>query len=248
MKILQNIIDAYKKADRVGLPFEGKGMWLNVSEKRIQLALKSSQGSDESSIVDCFMAFIEMNPWSGNLDSWLWGWLTYHQQHHGRGYGRTYRDHFNLVSFLRKRHPQYCLSQKLDKVREIADDADSFGNASLALVYPLYQYAKGTITEMPARDVVLWFTRHSHTNSDALKAVTRLMDAIDGDFIVSPGEGFIRKECCAEHATAWNTLMTAAFIADVDTKDELYRRGIWVGGDADSTMATAALLWSLKKF
>ncbi len=240
-----NIIEAFKRGDRAGLQFEGKQMWLDIPEWRIQLALKSSQGSDESSIVDCFLGYVAKHPWNGDLDSWLWGWLVYHQQHHGRGYGRTYRDHFSLISFLNKRRPEFTVTQKLAKVREIADDADSFGNASLALPYPLYQYARGSITEYTAREVVLWFTRHSHANDDALKAVSRLLDAIDGNKITSPGEDVIRRNHCAAQATAWNTLMTAAFIADVETEDELFRRGIWVGGDADSTMATAALLWAL---
>lgn len=242
-----NIIEAYKRGDRAGLPFEGNQMWLDVPEERIRLVLKSAQGSDESSIVDCFLAYVDRNPWSGDLDGWLWEWLVYHQQHHGTGYGGTYRDHFSLVAFLNRRRSGDTAEQKLAKVREIADEVDSFGNASLALVYPLYQYASSNIPECSARDMVLWFTRHSHTNIDAYKAVHRLIDAIDGDHIDSPGEDYIRRECCAEHATAWNTLMTAAFIADVETEDELYRRGIWVGGDADSTMAAAGLLWALKQ-
>jgi len=86
MNISPYIIQSYKKADQVGLPFEGKGMWLDVPEWRIQLALKSSQGSDESSIVDCFLAYVERYFWNADMDLWLWGWLTYHQQHHGRGY------------------------------------------------------------------------------------------------------------------------------------------------------------------
>lgn len=240
------IIEAYKKGDRVGLPFEGKGVWLEIPEKRIQLALKSSQGSDESSIVDCFLGYAAQHPWNGDMDSWLWGWLLYHQQNHGTGYGRTYKKHFNLVRFLNKRRSAYPVVQKLAKVLEIAADENSFGNASLALVYPLYQYARANITEIPARDVVTLFTHHSHSNANALKAVNRLMDAIDGSHIESPGEDFIRLGNCAAKATAWNILMTAAFIADVETEDELYRRGIWVGGDTDSTLATAALLWMLK--
>lgn len=242
-----NIIEAYKRGDRVGLNFEGKRMWLDIQEERIQRALKSFLGSDESSIVDCFLAYVEKHPWNGDMDSWLWRWLVYHQSHQGTGYGGTYRDHFNLVKYLDKRRPDYTLAQKLAKVREIADEVDSFGNASLALVYPLYQYAKVNIPETAAREVVLWFTRHSHTNTDALKAVNRLMDAIDGNRVESPGEDVIRRDHYAANATAWNTLLTAAYIADVETEDELYRRGVWVGGDADSTMSTAALLWQLDK-
>lgn len=242
-----NIIEAFKKGDRIGAPFEGKGMWLEISEERLHIAFSSTQGTDESSIVDCFIGYIAKYPWKGDMNSWLWGWLIYHQQHHGWGYGKTYRDHFALVRFLAKSRKSLSVADKLAKIREIADEADSFGNACLALVYPLYQYAKANIQDIPAREVVLWFTRHSHCNSDALKAVNRLMDAIDGDRINSPGEEVIRSRHCAENATAWNTLMTAAYISDAQSEEEMYLQGIHVGGDTDSTIATAALLWQLSR-
>ena len=241
-----NIIEAYRKGDRVGAPFEGKTMWTDVPEERIQVALKSSRGTDESSIVNCFLAYVERRPWNGDMDSWQWGWLVYHQENHGTGYGKTYRNHFALVDYLNKRRHDCTAAEKLAKVRQISEEADSFGNACLALVYPLYLYAKANIKEMPARDVVLWFTRHTHASANAEMAVSRLMEAIDGNRIESPGEDIVRRDLCDGNATAWNTLLTAAYIADVETEEELYRRGIWVGGDVDSTMATAALLWAIK--
>ncbi len=239
------IIEAYKKADRVGAPFEGKGMWINPGEERIQSAFKSIRGTDESSIVENFISYINYHPWNGNLDEWVWGWLAYHQQNHGTGYGRTYRNHFLLVKYLDKQ--PLSIQERLAKVRMIADEDNSFGNACLALVYPLYEYAKAYIPDIPARELVLLVTRHSHTNLDAIRAVTRLMDVIDGNLIEAPAEEMIRDNHCAEHATAWNTLLTAAYIADVATEEALYRRGIHVGGDADSTIATAALLWHLNR-
>jgi hypothetical protein len=240
-------IEAYKRGDCIGRSFEGGAPFQPLNEERLQLALKNRQGTDESSIVDCFLAYVGKHPWSGDMDAWLWGWLVYHQQNHGRGYGRTYRDHFYLIRFLNTRKPDQTIAQKMAKVREIAADADSFGNASLSLVYPLYQYAKANIPAYPARDVVLEVTRCSHCHENAIKAVNLLMDIIDGSQIEPPTEQFIRDHCFAEHATAYNTLLTALFISDVETEMEAIRRGVWVCGDTDSTLSTAMMLWHLNR-
>jgi len=241
------VIAAYKRGDRVGSIFESGTPFQPVNEPMLQVALKNIHGTDESSIVDCFLAYTERHPWDGNQDSWLWGWLEYHQKHHGRGYGRTMRDHFTLIKYLLKRCGHLSIQENLAKVQEIAADANSFGNGSLCLVYPLYQYAKANITEMEARDVVLLFTRCTHTNQDAIRAVNLLMDIIDGVHVEPPTEAYIRENCFAEHATAYNTLLTALFIADVETEMDVIRRGVWVSGDTDSTLATAMLLWALKR-
>ena len=242
------VIEAYKKGDRVGAPFEGKGMWLEMPEDRIQAALCNVQGTDESSIVDCFLGYVQRFPWEGQLDQWLWGWLVYHQQHHGIGYGRTYRNHFNLVSCLEKKKPCLPLEERLTTVRNIADEEDSFGNGCLALVYPLYAYARAHIPEYDPRELVMLVTCHTHSSENALRAVNLLMDCIDGLPIEPPTMEEIRRKHYAGHATAWNTLMAALFIADVPSEEDLYRRGIHVGGDADSTIATAALIWQLGQY
>ena len=239
------VIEAYKKGDRVGATFEGKGMWLEMLEDRIKAALCNVQGTDESSIVDCFLGYVQCFPWEGQLDQWLWGWLVYHRQHHGIGYGRTYRNHFNLVSCLEKKRHSIPLDEKLAIIRRIADEEDSFGNGCLALVYPLYAYARAHIPEYHPRELVMLVTCHTHSSGNALRAVTLLMDYIDGLPIEPPSEEEVRVKHYAAYATAWNTMMAAFFIADVATVEELYRRGIHVGGDADSTIATAALLWQL---
>lgn len=241
-----DVIAAYKRGDSVGSLFESGTPFQPVNESMLQVAMKNIHGTDESSIIDCFLAYTDKHPWAGNLDSWLWGWLEYHQKHHGRGYGRTMRDHFTLIKYLLKHCGHMSIQEKIAKVREIAADANSFGNGSLCLVYPLYQYAKANITEMRARDIVLLFTRCTHTNENAIRAVNLLMDIIDGVHVEPPSEAYIRENCLAEHATAYNTLLIALFIADVETEMEVIRRGVWVSGDTDSTLATAMLLWALK--
>jgi ADP-ribosylglycohydrolase len=207
--------------------------------------LRSNLGSDESSIVDCFLKFV------GNYDyttrkQFVWDWVSYHELHHGTGYGRTMKDHFNLVAYMRKHTKKYLdLDSRLNKLQEIAKDADSFGNGSLALVYPAYYYA-AVVGEEP-RELIRYVTSFTHSNEDATRAVNLLMDIIEGKHVEAPTEEFIRENCFAEHATAYNTLLTAMFIADVDTEMEVIRRGVWVCGDTDSTLATAMLIWKLKQ-
>jgi ADP-ribosylglycohydrolase len=239
------VLDLYRHGDRIGSCFEGQSTWRVATEEQIQKAMKSIQGSDESSIVDCFLAYSGRILWYGNMNDWLWGWLSYHQDHHYSGYGSTYRDHFALVQYLvQEKMP---VVEKIEKVQFMAAEDNSFGNACLALVYPLYQYARENISECSAREVVLLFTRCTHTHEDAIKAVNLLMDIIDGKAYVPPTEEYLRENRCAELPTAFNTLLTAMYIADVETEDEVIRRGIYVSGDTDSTLATAMMLWAMKE-
>ena len=157
----------------------------------------------------------------------------------------AYKDHFNLVAYIRKHNEKYPnLGSKINKLAEIAKDADSFGNGSLALVYPAYYYA-AVVGEKP-REFVRHITGFTHANEDATRAVNLLVDIIEGKDIAPPSEEYIREHCCGEHATAYNTLLTALFIADAGTETEVIRRGVWVSGDTDSTLATAMLLWTMK--
>lgn len=237
-------IEAFKRGDRIGLPFEGGATFQPINEHLLEMALKSSQGSDESSIVDCFLKFVADYNYT-TREQFVWDWVNYHQLHHGTGYGRTMKDHFNLLSYMRKHTEKYPdLDSRLNKLAEISKDADSFGNGSLALVYPAYFYGF-VVGEEPA-EFVRYLTSFTHTNEDVTRAVNLLMDIIEGKHVDAPTEEFIRKNCFAEHATAYNTLLTAMYIADAGTEMEVIRRGVWVGGDTDSTLATAMLLWILK--
>jgi len=282
------IIEAIKRGDRAGLPFEGctlfpqqfdlmhqidrsgaaEIVWdvLEVCsqetrdqvagkliDRRLALALKSNQGSDESSIVDCFVNFIERYRYTTD-EQFVWDWLCYHQQHHGTGYGRTMRDHFNLVGHLRRNGDIYPdLRSKIDKLAEIAADADSFGNGCLPLCYPAYCYAK-TIGKEPV-EFVRYLTSFTHSNPDAMEAVTRLCSFIEDpatiaifyeDSGAASDEVFLKRYCTG-HPTAFHTLVTAVKCAMKETELDVIREGVRVGGDVDSVLATAMLVWTIKQ-
>lgn len=248
--INHDIIEAFKLGDRAGLPFEGGQLFpTSVNESRLQLAMKSLQGSDESSIVDCFTTF------AGNYryttrEQFVLDWCQYHQQHHGTGYGRTYRDHFQLVKYIAKSPSQYLdLHRVIAKLQEIARDANSFGNGSLAIVYPAYCYAQA-IGEEPA-EFVRYLVSFTHCHEDALQAVALLCQFIEqpeliADYSVEDDEEF-KQRYCQLHATAYNTLMTAVKCAMEEDEVAVIREGIRIGGDTDSVLATAMLLWRLQQ-
>lgn len=241
-------VNAFKRGDRWGLPFESASMFPEaVDETRLANAQQSIQGSDESSIVDCFIAFVTGYSYRGR-DQFIWDWCRYHQQHHGTGYGRTYRDHFQLVQHLARHAEQFPeLQSKIDKLQEIARDANSFGNGCLALVYPAYCYAKA-IGKEPV-SFVRYLVSFSHAHDDAMRAVGLLCDLIEqperiADYCVSDDDTF-RQRYCSGHATAYNTLMTAVKCAMQPDEIDVLREGIRIGGDTDSVLATAMLLWKL---
>jgi len=247
--INHEVIEAFKWGDRCGLPFEGHLLFPTViNEDRLQLAMKSSQGSDESSIVDCFTAFANCYQYT-DREQFVLDWCLYHQRHHGTGYGRTYRDHFELVKYIGKSPLQYLNQQSvLAKLQEIATDANSFGNGSLAIVYPAYCYAQA-IGEQPV-EFVRYLVSFTHAHEDAQKAVTLLCSFIEdperiADYAVGDDEEF-RRLYCQQHATAYNTLMTAVKCAMKATDVEVIREAVRIGGDTDSTLATALLLWKLR--
>lgn len=243
-------IEAFKWGDRAGLPFEGGQLFpAAINEERLQLAMKSIQDSDESSIVDCFIAFTSSYQYT-TREQFVWDWLVYHQQHHGTGYGRTYRDHFQLVKYIGKAPSQYLnLQSVITKLQEIATDANSFGNGSLAIVYPAYCYAQA-IGEEP-QDFVRYLVSFTHANQDALRAVTLLCSFIEqpaliADYCVEDDEEF-KQRYCQLHATAYNTLMAAVRCAMQETEVDVIREGLRIGGDTDSVLATAMLLWKLRQ-
>jgi hypothetical protein len=242
-------IEAYKRGDRIGLPFEGGTMFQPINEQLLDMALQSAKGSDESSIVGCFYMFAG---WCHHTtkEQFVWDWVSYHEQNHGTGYGKTYRDHFNLVAYIRKHQEEYPdLASKLNKLSEIAVDVNSFGNASLALVYPAYYYA-AIVGEEPY-EFVRYLTGFTHAHADVMKAVTLLCNFIENPRLIVeyriPNEYELKRlYCSSSNVTAYNTLLTAIFIAGAESEMEVIRRGVYTSGDTDSTLATAMLLWSLK--
>lgn len=182
-------------------------------------------------------------------------------RHNGAsGYGRTYRDHFGLVKHLIKER-----QLNLDTIFRISAERNSFGNGCLALVYPVHCYAKDN--GLPAWDLVEAFTRIVYTHPMALKAVRLLHDLIEiaescGDpFDIESGEPCVREffrhgielspaefiERYPDNVVALHTLFHALYGAhDARSEEDVIVKTVNLGGDADSVLATAMLIWALK--
>lgn len=243
-----NYIEAYKWGDRAGLQFEGQTMFpVPVDESRIYHATRSTQGSDESSIVDCFISFVSSYRYSNKV-TFAWDWCRYHQEHHRTGYGRTYKDHFQLVKHLAKNLNQYLSHESMIlRLQQIAQEVNSFGNGCLALCYPAYCYARA-VGEQPVA-FVRYLTGFTHTHGDAMQALTQFCSFIDrpetiADLAIADDQEFLQRYG-KHHATAYNTLMTAAKCAVKGGYMEVMREAVRIQGDTDSVLSTAMLLWCL---
>ena len=222
-------------------------------ERLLHLALKSNHGSDESSIAGCFISFVEGYCYS-TREQFVWDWLKYHQHHHGTGYGRTMRDHFSLVAHIRRHGDKYPdLNGKIRKLAEMAADADSFGNACLALMYPAYCYAK-TIDEDPS-EFVRYMTGFTHSHPDAMEAMSRLCLFIENPETIlisiedsgAEYDAVFRERFCSGHATASNTPVATVKCAMKEAEMDVVREAMRIGGDTDSVLATAMLLYKLRQ-
>jgi hypothetical protein len=118
--------------------------------------------------------------------------------------------------------------------------------------YPAYCYVI-TIDEDQA-EFVRYLTGFTHSHVDAIEAVTRLClfikdpSTID-DFFDNTGaesDEMFRQRFCPGHATAFNTLVTAVKCAMKNMEMDVIRKAVRIGGDVDSVLATAMLIWKLK--
>lgn len=213
-------LDAYRLGDRLGAPWEGSGpVWTPTTYEEIaKRANESPQGTDESDIVDCFLAFTEQYRFNGNLDDLLVSWVRFHAGHHrATSYGRTWKDYFRTVRYLDRKgeltvETLYTLAR--DRNRQ-----GSAGNGCLALALPVYDYAaklelrptswdgwvyRGRTTGgryieavdqigwvKDRTDLVLAFCRLSHAGAEALAGMRFLCFLFDSIRGIEAGEAEI---------------------------------------------------------
>lgn len=170
-------IKLYKFGDVMGSSFEcGSVYYRRLSFKEIAGRYVSCGFStDESDIVDCFTKFISEYEYKDEPHL-LYNWVIYHTKHRSLvKYGRTYKEHFLIVSTLQAKN-----RLTLEKLFELSEDKNSYGNGCLALVYPVYHYAESLNLDMNGRlKLVINFCRLTHAHPQAINAVTLLYAVID---------------------------------------------------------------------
>lgn len=244
-----DVIAAYKRGDRLGAPWETGEVYLTDRSLREIYAreIAGMDGTDESDIVNCFLNFSEGYPFA-DVDEMLLDWCVYHQRNHRvRGYGRTFKKHFELVKFLIK---EGRLS--LETIRKMSRERDSFGNACLALVYPVFCYAHA-IGQDPF-ELVRSFTLLTHAHEKALAATNMLARIVDSpDSVASiagdlglinlPVERLIRE--FPTNIPADMTMVYALRCALECEQDKIVQMAVNLNGDVDSVLATAMLISTL---
>lgn len=175
-RIYNKAIDLYKLGDIMGSGYEGGSVFYKPHTfEEIKKKMRSGFRTDESDIVDCFNNFISDYRFRGKIPL-LMDWVVYHSTHRSHvRYGKTYNEHFQIVGTL-KSHDNLTLKELFS----LAADKGSFGNACLALVYPVYHYAE---TLNRGRDercrLIIDFCRLTHPDPNAISAVTLLFAIID---------------------------------------------------------------------
>jgi ADP-ribosylglycohydrolase len=175
--IYSKAMELYKLGDVMGSLFEGSSVYYRqyTFEEIKGKYLRGGFRTDESDIVDCFSNFISDYHFKGELQLLL-DWVIYHTKHRAHvKYGRTYKEHFLIVGTL-KTHDDLTL----ERLFELSEDKNSFGNGCLALVYPVYHYAESLNLGMDGRvQLVINFCRLTHAHPYAISAVTLLYALID---------------------------------------------------------------------
>jgi ADP-ribosylglycohydrolase len=229
------LIELYKLGDRTGLPWESKSMHCEPDG----YLPPSPLGSDESSIVDCFLAFTASYRFS-TTTQFLWDWCQYHTEHHGTGYGRTYKEHFADMKSLRR---NYTAEEGVAHLYRISKERNSFGNGCLALVLPAYFYARKQ--GLPPQRFIEEITTLNYFHPEAVGACERLYQ------IVSRADNG-----CHDYPPyteplavikAPDTLNAALYCGDEDTEEAVIRKAIYLGGHVDSVLSLALLLHGLLK-
>ena len=188
--IYSKAIELYKLGDMMGSVYEGgpvhyrRYLYDEIKDKYMRGGFRT----DESDIVDCFNNFIGEYSFKGELNL-LYNWVVYHTKHRAHvKYGRTYQEQFLIVGTL-KAHNDLTL----ERLFELSEDKNSFGNGCLALVYPVYHYAESLNLNMDGRlKLVTNFCRLTHAHPQAISAVTLLYAVID--IAIKGGDIFDPKE------------------------------------------------------
>jgi len=253
------VLKAYRRGDSIGQPWEGTSTGpLGLTYD--QILSRKGTTTDETDIVECFVKFKGAYQLK-DVDRLLLDWCEFHYRNYKvTGYGRSYIDHFRLMKWLDRKG-----ETRLDTIRSVARDRNSLGNGCLALVYPVHCYAKDN--GLPAWDLVEAFTMLVYTHPVALKAVRLLHDLIEtaesgGDpFDVESGDPYVRQflgqgiklpaeefiRTYPDNAIALHALFHALYGAHgAASEEEVIVKTVNLGGDADSVLATAMLIWALK--
>jgi len=235
-------IDLYYKGDSIGAIAEG-GAGGTVSYERAMTGLKAyPNGTDESDTARLFIKYcasIDIENFS------VTDWYAYHAKHraattYGKTWQKTWQDHFLTVEYFLKKHGEL----DYDRLVAISKDRGSNGNGCLALAYPIVK-----IFGDRAEEIADLVTAGTHDLArPTMKLLVKffqgrksLADVIDEAFPTKRTDGW--KLTPLSHGCLW----AAASIADEINLENVIIGALQQGGDVDSYLSLALLIWGVKK-
>lgn len=180
----------FEKGDMIGSEFETGAVGYSPIgyAKIMERCKRGGLPTDETDIVKCFDSFIRDYRDKGIVNLLL-DWVVYHSKHRAHAkYGRTYMEHFQTVGTLKAKE-----TLTLERLYELSKDKNSFGNACLALVYPVYHLSDRMNLGRDDRHLLIeGVCKLTHAHSQAIGAVTLLFAVID--IAISGGNIFDMEE------------------------------------------------------
>ena len=258
------VIDAYKYGDRIGAPWESQdyGVHDRSYNEIMRRANHYPDGTDESDIVNCFSDFTDSYTYT-TKEKLLTDWLIFQNRNRRSArYGKTYEDHFRTIEWFID-NGQIDL-ERIYKLAQERNPGGSFGNGCLALVYPGYDYAL-QIKQDPI-SLIESFTRLVYTHDYAIRAVRFLSEIIEDlqdskdlrdirtddpyvqEFLkhgleLTPDDYVIKYP---DNIIALHTLFNSVYCAhNASSEQEVIVRCINFGGDVDSVLSTALMIFAL---
>jgi len=245
MDIDDELLQLYFMGDRLGASVEGMGPGTVPYEQLMQRQWQYPNGTDESDSVRCFVSFANGYKWSGDYEAFAVGWASYITRHHAAtSYGRAWRDLFATVKAF-----EASGGITFDQLTRISRDRNSMGNGCLALAYPCTVYAREVAAD-PLK-LAQAVTMVSHAHPLAQKCVAALVrHFLSGEQIPEdcfPPVSVSNMERWEHTPICPGCLWAAVECSKGETQEEIIRRAVEIGGDTDSYLSIALVLWSVRK-
>jgi hypothetical protein len=231
-------IELYYKGDSIGAIAEG-GAGGTVSYEQAINGLKAyPKGTDESDTARLFLKYCTtIDPENFSVTDWY----AYHTRHRAATtYGKTWQDHFLTIEHFLKKPGEL----DYDRLVSLSKDRGSNGNGCLALAYPIVM-----IFAERAEEIADLITAGTHDLArPTMKLLVRyfqgrksLDDLINEAFPTKRTDGW--ELTPLSHGCLW----AAASIADGTHLEDVIMRALEEGGDVDSYLSLALLIWGVKK-
>lgn len=241
------LIELYCQGDRFGAPFESAGNAPVSFSDMMANRDRFPTGTDESDLVHNFIRFTKQYQWRGDGKHFAVEWAKFITANHRHtSYGKTWRELFALVRFLRKNRKDITF----EGLSRIAKDVDSCGNGILALAYPAWRYSK--VVDADPFNLIHDLAAVSHANDLAKICLSSLIWHFSTRGKTRPPAELILADFPEANYRmvthlAPGCLLAAFECAQGKKLEDVLETACQIGGDMDSYLSLALLLWGFKR-